>query len=64
MTWSVDEKKIVFTNTTAKGIELWVLDLETALASRISAGPLNANLGRPYSLKKENHLRRSLRWFS
>ncbi len=49
MTWSVDEKKIAFTNTTSKGIELWALDLESAVASRISAGPLNANLGKPYS---------------
>jgi len=54
MTWSIDEKKIAFTNTTAKGIELWVLDVETAAASKISAGPLNANLGKPYSWCNDN----------
>ena len=54
LTWSVDEKKIAFTNTTAKGVELWVLDLATASASRLTAKLLNANLGRPFSWYKDN----------
>jgi dipeptidyl aminopeptidase/acylaminoacyl peptidase len=54
LTWSVDEKKLAFTNTTATGVELWVLDVTTATASRISAKPLNANLGRPFSWCKDN----------
>jgi dipeptidyl aminopeptidase/acylaminoacyl peptidase len=54
LTWSVDEKKLAFTNTTATGVELWVLDVATATASRISAKPLNANLGRPFSWCKDN----------
>lgn len=54
ISWSVDETKIAFTNTTAKGVELWVLDVATAVATRISAGPLNANLGKPYSWCNDN----------
>jgi len=54
LTWSIDEKKIAFTHTTAKGIELWVLDVESAAATKISAGPLNANLGKPFSWCNDN----------
>lgn len=54
LTWSVDESKIAFTNTTASGVELWVLDMATATATRLSAKPLNANLGKPYSWSKDN----------
>ncbi len=49
LSWSPDEKKIAFTNTTARSVELWVLDVETATASGISEKPLNANMGRPFS---------------
>jgi Tol biopolymer transport system component len=28
--WSPDEKKMAFTHTTDKGVELWVADLKTA----------------------------------
>jgi len=54
LTWSIDEKKLAFTNTTANGVELWVLDLATASASRISAKPLNANLGKPFIWCNDN----------
>ncbi|MBL1222372.1 S9 family peptidase [Chryseobacterium sp. L7] len=49
MSFSPDEKKLAFTNTTAKGVELWVVDMETAAAKKITADNLNANLGMPYS---------------
>ncbi len=42
---SPDEKKLALTHTAESGVELWVVDLETASASRLSEGPLNANLG-------------------
>lgn len=32
--FSPDDKKLAFTNTTEIGIELWVLDLETATAKK------------------------------
>ncbi|MBV8326568.1 prolyl oligopeptidase family serine peptidase [Chryseobacterium sp.] len=47
--FSPDEKKLAFTNTTNKGVELWVIDLETAIAKKITADNLNANLGMPYT---------------
>ncbi|MDR3271970.1 MAG: prolyl oligopeptidase family serine peptidase [Flavobacteriaceae bacterium] len=48
ISFSPDEKKIAFTNTTAKGVELWVIDLETRMAKQLSEDNLNANLGQPY----------------
>jgi dipeptidyl aminopeptidase/acylaminoacyl peptidase len=46
--FSPDEKKLTFTNTTAKGVELWIVDMETATAKKITQDILNANLGTPY----------------
>lgn len=43
--WSPDQKKIAFTNTTASGVELWVLDIESARALKLSEPIINANLG-------------------
>lgn len=46
--WSPDESKVAFTNTTQKGVELWVLDVASAAAKKISEDNLNANMGQPY----------------
>ena len=46
--WSPDESKVAFTNTTQKGVELWVLDVEAASAKKVSDDNLNANMGQPY----------------
>ena len=35
-TWSPDEKKIAYTNTTDDGVELWVLDIDSRKSSRLS----------------------------
>ncbi|MEJ5048578.1 prolyl oligopeptidase family serine peptidase [Chryseobacterium culicis] len=48
VSFSPDEKKLAFTNTTNKGVELWIVDMETASANKITADNLNANLGMPY----------------
>lgn len=48
VSFSPDEKKMAFTNTTTKGVELWIVDMETASAKKITADNLNANLGMPY----------------
>lgn len=37
--WSPDGKRILFTNTTADGVELWTVDMETAAAVRLT-GPV------------------------
>ncbi len=49
LSWSPDETKIAFTNTAATGVELWILDLATAEAKKISDATLNANMGNPIS---------------
>ncbi|MBU8882103.1 prolyl oligopeptidase family serine peptidase [Kaistella sp. DKR-2] len=52
--FSPDEKKLAFTNTTAKGVELWILDLASNTAKKITADNLNANLGMPYVWMKDS----------
>jgi dipeptidyl aminopeptidase/acylaminoacyl peptidase len=47
--WSYDEKKIGFTNTIATGVELWMLDIATAKATKLTEATLNANLGSPFN---------------
>ncbi|UBB90232.1 S9 family peptidase [Candidatus Kaistella beijingensis] len=49
-----DEKKLAFTNTTSKGVELWVLDLATNSAKKMTNDNLNANLGTPYVWMKDS----------
>lgn len=49
LSFSPNEKKIAFTNTTTNGVELWVLDIETAQAKKLTSDNLNANLGNPVS---------------
>jgi len=42
--WSPDETKMAFLNTTDKGVEVWVLDVLTRTASKISEANINANM--------------------
>lgn len=49
LNWSPDESKMAFTNTTSTGVELWVLDLASASAKKITDANLNANIGNPYN---------------
>jgi dipeptidyl aminopeptidase/acylaminoacyl peptidase len=48
ITWSPNDKKIAFTHTTAKGVELWIIDVLSANAKKIFGESLNANMGSPY----------------
>ena len=43
--WSPNQKKIALTNTTSKGVGVWVFDLETASIIRLTEANVNANLG-------------------
>ena len=52
MIWSPDETKLAFTNTTETGNELWILDLKTATAKKLTDAVLNANLGNPITWYK------------
>lgn len=54
ISWSPDEKKIAFTHTTEKGVELWVVDVAAATAKKLTADNLNANLGSPYIWYRDN----------
>ena len=47
--WSPDEAKVAFTNTTAKGVELWVFDFTSGAARKLTNDNLNANLGMPFT---------------
>ena len=53
VTYSPDSKRLAFTNTTATGVELWVVDLSKAIAKKLTSDNLNANLGSPYSWFKD-----------
>ena len=46
--FSPDEKFFAFNNVTANGSELWVVDLSTRQAKRLTNDNLNANLGSTY----------------
>jgi len=43
--YSPDQSKIAMTNTTSDRLELWVLNIEKAVATKIKIPPLNATLG-------------------
>lgn len=47
ISWSPDEKKIAFTHTTEKGVQLWVVDVNSGIAKKLTSDNLNANLGNP-----------------
>ncbi|REE82918.1 dipeptidyl aminopeptidase/acylaminoacyl peptidase [Lutibacter oceani] len=53
--WSPNEKMMAFTNTVNNGVELWILDIETKSAKKITDPNLNANTGMPYSWFKDNN---------
>jgi dipeptidyl aminopeptidase/acylaminoacyl peptidase len=48
LSWSPDQNYMAFTNTTSKGVELWVIDIINNSSKKITADNLNANLGRPF----------------
>ena len=43
--WSPDEKMIAMTNTTDSSVELWILDVTTRKAKKLSSQPINATMG-------------------
>lgn len=52
--WSPDESKIAFTHTTNTGVEVWVADLETASAKKLTKANLNANMRDVISWFRDN----------
>ncbi|MEZ4838853.1 prolyl oligopeptidase family serine peptidase [Flavobacterium sp.] len=51
---SPNEKKLSFSNTTNTGVELWVLDIATAQATKLTDATVNANMGNPFSWFADN----------
>lgn len=54
ISWSPDEKKIAFTHTSNFGVSLWILDVASSKARKITNDNLNANLGNPFSWMNDN----------
>lgn len=54
LSWSPDETKIAFSNTTSTGVELWVLDVAASKATKLTDATVNANLGNPFSWFSDN----------
>ena len=42
--WSPDQRKMAFTQTVPEGVELWVLDIETATCKKLTEANVNANM--------------------
>lgn len=53
--WSPDETKMSFTNTTATGVEVWVLDIASLTAKKLTEATANANMGNPISWFKDSN---------
>ena len=51
---SPDQRKMAFTNTTTKGVELWVVDIFNGQLNKLTQDNLNANMGRPFTWMKNS----------
>lgn len=52
--WSPDEKHFAFNNTTPEGVELWILNMKSLQATRLTDATLNANMGIPFTWMRDN----------
>jgi len=52
--WSHDEKMIACLNTTATGVEVWVLDIASASVKKLTSPIINANMGSGLSWFKDD----------
>lgn len=43
--WSPDQRRLALTNTTTSGVEVWILDINSASVSKITDANVNANMG-------------------
>lgn len=53
ISFSPDSKTVAFTNSTAQGLELWLLDLGSGLAKKLTGAELNASMGSPFMWYKD-----------
>jgi dipeptidyl aminopeptidase/acylaminoacyl peptidase len=42
--WSPDQNKVAFTNTTEEGVSVWILDLQNSAVTKLTDANVNANL--------------------
>ena len=52
--WSPDQSMMAFTNTTLRGVELWVLSIKKAEIKKLTSDNLNANVGSPFEWFQDN----------
>ncbi|MTE27290.1 prolyl oligopeptidase family serine peptidase [Winogradskyella ouciana] len=52
--WSPDETMIACLNTTSKGVEVWVLNIEDAKVTKLTDASVNANMGSTINWFKDN----------
>lgn len=52
-TWSPNETMMAMTNTAESGVEVWLLDIASAKAKKITDAKINANMGNPISWFKD-----------
>lgn len=52
--WSPDETRLAFTHTTRTGVEVWVLELASARATRLTEARVNGNVGNPLTWFRDN----------
>ncbi|MGC6430170.1 MAG: prolyl oligopeptidase family serine peptidase [Jejuia sp.] len=52
--WSPDESMIACLNTTPKGVEVWVLDIDKAKVTKLTDANVNANMGSTINWFKDN----------
>ena len=55
VTWSPDETKIAFTHTCKSGVELWVIEVKSQQATRLTPPCVNANVGNPLNWYRDNN---------
>lgn len=53
--YAPNEKLMAFTNTIQNGVELWILEISTSKASKVTDANLNANITRPYIWFKDSN---------
>lgn len=56
VSWNPNEKKIAFTNTTNKSVDLYVIDVATRKAAKVNKQPLNVILGQDFVWMDDNTL--------
>ncbi|MBG6110642.1 dipeptidyl aminopeptidase/acylaminoacyl peptidase [Flavobacterium sp. CG_9.10] len=54
ISWSPNDKKIAFSHSTSTGVELWILDVASAKAKKLTEANVNANLGNPFTWFNDN----------